>query len=298
MVKMAGKRCYYEVLGVERTSSDKDIADAYRKLAIKYHPDKNPGDEEAVVRFKEAAEAFEVLSDEREASPLRPLWPCRRGRRGRARLRRRQRHLRGLRRYLRRQRLRRFVRRRRRRRCSKGADVRCDVTLDLDRSRPRRHQDGRVPTPRDRATIATAPAPSRAPAATTARYCGGRGQVVQSTGIFRVQTTCPSCHGAGSTDQRSLRHCRGAGFVLQDSETRSADSRRHRRPDAGAPARRRRTQPRRRPARRLLLLHHGQRALAVPARRAAPDRAQCRSPIRRPRWGRRSKCPRSTAATS
>ena len=63
MVTMADKRDYYEVLGVERSRSDNEIADAYRKLAIKYHPDKNPGDEEAVVRFKEAAEAFEVLSD-------------------------------------------------------------------------------------------------------------------------------------------------------------------------------------------------------------------------------------------
>ncbi len=63
MVKMAGKRDYYEVLGVERSASGKAIADAYRKLAIKYHPDKNPGDDEAVAMFKTAAEAFEVLSD-------------------------------------------------------------------------------------------------------------------------------------------------------------------------------------------------------------------------------------------
>ena len=64
MATMAEKRDYYEVLGVERSASAKEIADAYRKLAIKYHPDRNPGDEEAVLRFKEAAEAFEVLHDE------------------------------------------------------------------------------------------------------------------------------------------------------------------------------------------------------------------------------------------
>jgi curved DNA-binding protein CbpA len=63
MATMSGKRDYYEVLGVERSASEKDIKDAYRKLAIKHHPDKNPGDEEAVARFKEAAEAFEVLGD-------------------------------------------------------------------------------------------------------------------------------------------------------------------------------------------------------------------------------------------
>ena len=60
---MTENRDYYEILGVERTASDKEIADAYRGLAIKYHPDKNPGDEEAIQKFKEAAEAFEVLHD-------------------------------------------------------------------------------------------------------------------------------------------------------------------------------------------------------------------------------------------
>jgi len=59
-----GKRDYYEVLGVERGISSSDLAKAYRKLAIKYHPDSNPNDEEAVAKFKEAAEAYEVLSDD------------------------------------------------------------------------------------------------------------------------------------------------------------------------------------------------------------------------------------------
>ena len=57
------KRDYYDVLGVARDSSERDISKAYRKMAVKYHPDSNPGDEEAGVRFKEAAEAYEVLSD-------------------------------------------------------------------------------------------------------------------------------------------------------------------------------------------------------------------------------------------
>src|SRR2546427_11438936 len=63
MATMASKRDYYEVLGVDRSATDKQLSDAYRKLAIKYHPDKNPGDEEAVARFKEASEAYEVLCD-------------------------------------------------------------------------------------------------------------------------------------------------------------------------------------------------------------------------------------------
>ncbi len=60
---MADKRDYYEVLGVDRSASDQDIKRAYRKLAKKYHPDVNPGDKEAEEKFKEATEAYEVLSD-------------------------------------------------------------------------------------------------------------------------------------------------------------------------------------------------------------------------------------------
>ena len=60
---MAGKRDYYEVLGVAKQADDDDIKKAYRTLAMKHHPDRNPGDEAAAVAFKEAAEAFEVLRD-------------------------------------------------------------------------------------------------------------------------------------------------------------------------------------------------------------------------------------------
>src|SRR3954463_6896517 len=57
------KRDYYEVLGIARTASEQEIKSAYRRLAVKYHPDKNPGDAEAEEKFKEAAEAYQVLSD-------------------------------------------------------------------------------------------------------------------------------------------------------------------------------------------------------------------------------------------
>ena len=60
---MAEKRDYYEVLGVSKGASADEIKKAYRKMAIKYHPDKNPGDKEAEEKFKEAAEAYDVLSD-------------------------------------------------------------------------------------------------------------------------------------------------------------------------------------------------------------------------------------------
>ncbi len=63
MQTMATKRDYYEVLGVARTAADGEISRSYRKHAIKYHPDSHPNDDEATAMFKEAAEAYEILSD-------------------------------------------------------------------------------------------------------------------------------------------------------------------------------------------------------------------------------------------
>ena len=60
---MAAKRDYYEVLGVDRNASDGDLKKSYRQLALKFHPDRNPGNQEAEEKFKEAAEAYEVLRD-------------------------------------------------------------------------------------------------------------------------------------------------------------------------------------------------------------------------------------------
>src|SRR5215468_1492115 len=60
---MASKRDYYEILGVKREADDEEIKRAYRKLAMQYHPDRNVGDAEAEVKFKEASEAYEVLRD-------------------------------------------------------------------------------------------------------------------------------------------------------------------------------------------------------------------------------------------
>lgn len=67
---MAGKRDYYEVLGIQKSATNDEIKKAYRKLAVKYHPDRNPGNKEAEEKFKEATEAYEVLSDEQK----RPIY--------------------------------------------------------------------------------------------------------------------------------------------------------------------------------------------------------------------------------
>nr|WP_330360361.1 DnaJ domain-containing protein [Intestinibacter bartlettii] len=68
---MSEKRDYYEVLGVSKDADAKEIKKAYRKLAMKYHPDKNPGDKAAEEKFKEINEAYEVLSDEEKKKYLR-----------------------------------------------------------------------------------------------------------------------------------------------------------------------------------------------------------------------------------
>jgi molecular chaperone DnaJ len=68
---MADRKDYYKILGVKKDASQDEIKKAYRKLAIKLHPDRNPGDKEAEAKFKEAAEAYEVLSDENKFAEMK-----------------------------------------------------------------------------------------------------------------------------------------------------------------------------------------------------------------------------------
>lgn len=208
---MTEKRCYYDVLKVERTSSTDEIAIAYRRMAIQYHPDKNPDDGDAVARFKEAAEAFEVLGDSEKRSRYdRYGHPGLEGSGqrfhdigdifeafgdifgggifGDA-----------------------FGGGRRGRRVRRGADIECAVTIDLlaaargvrktiEFARHRKCED----CDGNGADGGTALEPCH--------YCGGQGQVIQSSGIIRMQTTCPSCHGGGQIIKERCSSCRGAGF--------------------------------------------------------------------------------------
>lgn len=74
---MADKRDYYEVLEIQKGASDDEIKKAYRKLAKKYHPDLNPDNKEAEMKFKEVNEAYEVLSDKEKRARYDLLWLCR-----------------------------------------------------------------------------------------------------------------------------------------------------------------------------------------------------------------------------
>ncbi len=209
------QRDYYEVLGVARSASGGEIASAYRKLAVKYHPDRNPNDTEAIDRFKEAAEAFEVLND--------PHKRARYDRFGHAGLNGAQgpHHFTDVEDIfsafgdifgdL-------FGGGRQRNRVQKGRDVRCDVTLTLKEAAGgvtktvefQRH---------DRCEKCGGSGAAEGSRREVCGYCRGQGRVIQAAGIVRIQTTCPACHGEGSTIKHPCSACRGSGQVLKKVTT-------------------------------------------------------------------------------
>ncbi len=205
------KQDYYEVLGVERSASEREIAKAYRKMAVKYHPDSNPGDDDADRRFKQAAEAYEVLSDSdkrarydqyghagvenggggfRNAEDIFAafgemfgggIFEDFFGGRGRANRPRR------------------------------GADIHAEVILTLEEAAM--GVDKTIQFHRNEICTechggGSQPGSQPEPC----QQCGGRGQVVQSAGILRMQTTCPVCQGRGSIIINPCDQCQGNGF--------------------------------------------------------------------------------------
>jgi molecular chaperone DnaJ len=208
---MATKRDYYEVLGVRREAAPEDIKKAYRQMALKNHPDKNPGDKEAEKRFKEAAEAYEILSDTtkrqrydryghagvegagvhdfRNAEDIMSAFSDIFGG--------------GLFGDF-------FGQRRRGPRAGQDLLMKLEIELQeaargttkpIELSRQEFCQDCNGSGAR-RGTVAT-----------TCSYCEGRGQVVQSRGFFQVATTCPACGGEGVRVNDPCPGCRGSGRV-------------------------------------------------------------------------------------
>lgn len=213
---MATKRCYYEVLQVERTATRAEIDRAYRKLALKYHPDSNKGDDSSSEKFKEASEAYDILrdSDKRsrydqfghagvgneapqfhqasdifeafsemfQGTGFGDFFADRSGRGGRGG-----------------------------RRARRGADVRCDVTLTLEEAARGVQREVSF---RRRVACETCEGSGAAPGCqpTVCRQCGGHGQVLHSAGILSMQTTCPVCRGAGQTISDPCTTCGGSGL--------------------------------------------------------------------------------------
>ena len=209
------KRDYYEVLGVERGASDDSLKKSYRRLAMKYHPDRNPDDAEAEERFKEAKEAYEVLTDPEKRTAydqfghdglraegfgpggfsggFRDIFDDVFGdifgsRGGTAR-------------------------------AYRGADLRYPLELDLERAVAGDTVTIQVPTVVDCTSCSGSGArPGTHPV--TCETCGGNGQVRMQQGFFSLQQTCPHCQGRGTVIADPCGTCRGAGKV-RDRKTLS-----------------------------------------------------------------------------
>jgi molecular chaperone DnaJ len=214
------KRDYYDVLGVARTATEVEIKSAYRKLALKYHPDRNPGDKVAEDKFKEAAEAYSVLADtdkrhmydrfghaglggaatggfdpsvftgfEDILGGLGDIFGI-----GDV-----------------------FGGGRRRGGPQRGADLRYDLEISFEESA--RGAETSIQIPRQdncEACHGTGAAPGSKP--TTCQQCHGRGQLRYQQGFFTVARTCGQCRGTGQIISNPCPTCRGAGRVQKEKK--------------------------------------------------------------------------------
>src|SRR6188474_36879 len=210
------KRDYYEVLGVDRQATDQQIKSAYRKLALKHHPDRNPGDRQAEESFKEAAEAYSVLADAQKRSLYDRFGHA--GVSGASQgagfdptifadfsdifsglgdvfgfgdL---------------------FGSRRRRGGPQRGADLRYDLEITFEESAT--GTDTTIQIPREEAceTCAGSGAASGTKAETCSQ-CKGSGQLRYQQGFLTVARPCPNCRGTGKTIAKPCQTCRGAGRI-------------------------------------------------------------------------------------
>jgi molecular chaperone DnaJ len=213
---MPTKRDYYEVLGVQRDAGVAAVKSAYRKLAVKYHPDKNPGDREAEERFKEAAEAYAVLSDPDQRSRYDRFGHQGLGGAAGAGFRGFDAEvfadfsdilgdLFG------------FGRQQRTRRSGPvpGADLRYDLSLRFEEAAFGAEQTLRIPRLEACDHCAGTGSAGRS-APETCSGCAGHGQVRFTQGFFTVARTCPRCGGAGTLLRDPCSHCAGRGRVEKE----------------------------------------------------------------------------------
>ncbi|HEV3206191.1 MAG TPA: molecular chaperone DnaJ [Terriglobales bacterium] len=210
-----GKRDYYEVLGVARAATDQEIKSAYRKLALQFHPDRNPNNPDAEEKFKEASEAYTVLCDGEKRAVYDRFGHAGLGSSGGSG----------------------FDPAsvqdlgdlfgdffglgdifgggtRRRSRTQRGADLREDLNLQFEdavfgteaKVTVRRHESCEE-------CKGSGAAPGKAPV--TCRSCNGRGQVRYQQGFFSIARTCPACQGTGNVITDPCPKCKGEGRVLR-----------------------------------------------------------------------------------
>jgi molecular chaperone DnaJ len=211
----ATKRDYYEVLGVERDVDTPNLKSAYKKLALKYHPDRNPNNREAEEKFKEAAEAYSVLSD-----PQKRAAYDRYGHRG----------LQG------------FgasqgfdpstfadfsdilgdlfgfgdlfgaAGRRARTQAQRGEDLRYDLEINLEDTMHTMSVDIQVPR-LDLCSRCQGTGAEKSDGVVTCPMCHGRGEVIYQQSFLQIRRTCNQCGGRGQLIRRPCTQCRGERYV-------------------------------------------------------------------------------------
>src|SRR5215468_7981275 len=209
------KRDYYAVLGLEKGASEEEIKKAYRKLAVKYHPDKNPGDRSAEEKFKELGEAYEVLNDSQKRAVYDQYGHAAFDRRAGG-----------------------FGRsggfhdpfevfrevfggasifedlfgggRRDPTQPERGDDLRYDMEITFEEAAHGCQKEITVTKP-ERCDVCHGSGAEAGSQTRTCATCGGRGQVISSRGIFSIAQTCPHCQGAGRVIEKPCKTCRGSG---------------------------------------------------------------------------------------
>jgi molecular chaperone DnaJ len=211
------KKDYYEVLGINKDASDEEIKKAYRKLAMKFHPDRNPDNPKAEEHFKEAKEAYETLSDGQKRAAydqyghaafeaggmgggnpfgagagaggfdfgdiFGDIFGGARGAGGRNSPHR-------------------------------GADLRYNLEVTLEEAARGAQKQIRIPTMEECEPCKGSGA-KPGTSATTCQTCAGHGQVRMQQGFFSIQQPCPRCHGSGKQISSPCTACHGAGRVKQ-----------------------------------------------------------------------------------